>query len=177
MKYIVFIIVFLNTFSNTFAWRFNYDCTDISILDIKFIQYDQVAVTVHGPQRISHPGYYPCCLQQGPMIIGNYKIYTYYQNDPIATIWEGRQWVNGYSEDNLVDSYDCVYGPQPDCDKVYQGAIDYTRTDNFTVSRFFPPGEKVTLSMDIYAHCTYDSSTSCYQGCTLNYITDYNLQK
>ncbi|CAB4490590.1 hypothetical protein RhiirA5_507713 [Rhizophagus irregularis] len=181
MKYIVFIIVFLNTFSNIFAWRFDHDCTDISIVDIKFIQNNQVEVTVHGPQRVSHPGYYPCCLQQGPMIIGNYKIYTNNPNDPIATIWVDRQWVNGYSEDNLVDSNNCVYGPQPDCDKVYQGAIDYTRTYDFDASRFPPPGGKVTLSMDIYAHCTFDSnyqgSTSCYQGCSLNYIADYNPQK
>ncbi|PKK65072.1 hypothetical protein RhiirC2_809595 [Rhizophagus irregularis] len=92
MKYIVFIIVFLNTFSNIFAWRFDHDCTDISIVDIKFIQNNQVEVTVHGPQRVSHPGYYPCCLQQGPMIIGNYKIYTNNPNDPIATIWVDRQW-------------------------------------------------------------------------------------
>ncbi|PKY51599.1 hypothetical protein RhiirA4_468735 [Rhizophagus irregularis] len=115
------------------------------------------------------------------MIIGNYKIYTNNPNDPIATIWVDRQWVNGYSEDNLVDSNNCVYGPPPDCDKVYQGAIDYTRTYDFDASRFPPPGGKVTLSMDIYAHCTFDSnyqgSTSCYQGCSLNYIADYNPQK
>ncbi|CAG8694903.1 12066_t:CDS:2 [Rhizophagus irregularis] len=89
MKCIVFIIVFLNTFSNTFAWV--------------LIMIAQVSVTVHGPQRVSNPGHVPCCLQQGPMIIGNYIFYKGNPEYLIATIWEGRKWVNGYSEDNSVD--------------------------------------------------------------------------
>ncbi|RGB43754.1 hypothetical protein C1646_749348 [Rhizophagus diaphanus] len=180
MKYIVFIIVFLNTFSNIFAWGYNYDCTDISVSDIKFTQSNQVEVTVHGPQRVSNPNQFPCCLQQGPMIIGDYKFYINNPNDPIATVWNDRQWVNGYSEDNSVNPNNCSYGPPLDCDKVYEGAIDYTRTDNFDASRFPSPGGQVTLVMDIFAQCTfnpdYKGSTYCYQGCTVNYITVYNPQ-
>ncbi|CAB4434999.1 unnamed protein product [Rhizophagus irregularis] len=178
MKCIVFIIVFLNTFSNTFAWGFNYDCTDISILDTTFTSNNQISVTVHGPQRVSNPGHVPCCLQQGPMIIGNYIFYKSDPEYPIATIWEGRKWVNGYSEDNSVDPNDCIYESQTVCDEVYEGAINYTRVDNFDPSLFPDPGHFVTLSMDIYAHCEFDSSykgrTFCYQGCTINHTADYS---
>lgn len=135
-------------------------------------------VAVHGPPRFTNPEHVPCCLQQGPMIIGNYKIYKDDPNNPLATIWGDRQWVNGYSEDNAVNLNDCgIYGPPLDCDKVYEGEQWYTRTDNFDSSRLVP-GLKVTLAMDIYAHCTfnpdYKGSTYCYQGCTVNYIVDYN---
>ncbi|CAB4407904.1 unnamed protein product [Rhizophagus irregularis] len=181
MKYIVFIIVFLNTFSNAFAWGYNNDCTDISISDIKFTQSNQIEVTVHGPQRVSDPDYLPCCLQQGPMIIGDYKFYTNNPRDPIATVWKGRQWVNGYSEDNSADPNDCLYYAPVDCDKYYEGAIDYTRTDIFDASRFPPPGGQVTLVMDIFAHCTFDTNfagkTYCHQACEVNYSTVYNPQK
>ncbi|CAB4380730.1 unnamed protein product [Rhizophagus irregularis] len=155
MKCIVFIIVFLNTFSNTFAWGFNYDCTDISFLNIEFTSNHQVAVTVHGPQRVSISGHVPCCLQQGPMIIGNYRFYKDKDNlkDLIATIWKGRQWVNGYSENNSVDPNDCAYGSHTDCDKVYQGAIEYKRADYFDPSIFPSPGESVIIAMDVFSLC------------------------
>ncbi|POG70110.1 hypothetical protein GLOIN_2v1776179 [Rhizophagus irregularis DAOM 181602=DAOM 197198] len=132
--------VFLNTFSNIFAWDYNYDCTDISISDIKFTQSNQVEVTAHGPQRYSNREHFPCCLHQGPMLISNYTFfYTNEPNNPIATtVWKHRQWVNGYSEDNSVELDDYLYWPPPDCDKeVYQGAINYTRTNNFDASRAY----------------------------------------
>ncbi|CAB4474436.1 unnamed protein product [Rhizophagus irregularis] len=115
---------------------------------------DSVAVTVHGPQRVSNPGHVPCCLQQGPMIIGNYRFYKDKDNlkDPIATIWKGRQWINGYSENNSVDPNDRVYRSQTDCDKVYQGAIEYKRADYFDPSMFPSPGESVIIAMDSPYH-------------------------
>ncbi|GBC30814.2 hypothetical protein GLOIN_2v1479435 [Rhizophagus irregularis DAOM 181602=DAOM 197198] len=78
----------------------------------------------------------------------------------IATIWEGRKW------------------SQTVCDEVYEGAIDYTRVDNFEPFLFPDPGERVTLLMDVYVHCEFDSSykgrTFCHQGCTINHTTNYN---
>jgi hypothetical protein len=137
---------------------------------------------VHGPQKESNPGKYYCCLQQGPQIIGDYFFYTNNPNDPISTTWKGRNWVNGYTQDNVVQINDCL-SQTLDCDKAYEGAVDNTRSDIIDVSKFPPPGDqtKVTLQMTIYAHCYYDSDytgkTVCLQGCTLNYIVPYNPPK
>uniref|UniRef100_U9U8S4 Uncharacterized protein n=1 Tax=Rhizophagus irregularis (strain DAOM 181602 / DAOM 197198 / MUCL 43194) TaxID=747089 RepID=U9U8S4_RHIID len=64
----------------------------------------------------------------------------------------GRQWINGYSENNSVDPNDCVYRSQTDCDKVYQGAIEYKRADYFDPSMFPSPGESVIIAMDSPYH-------------------------
>ncbi|PKY21508.1 hypothetical protein RhiirB3_385720 [Rhizophagus irregularis] len=169
----------LTSFSGSSTFVF---LVDINILDVKFTQSNQIEVTVHGPQRVSDPDYLPCCLQQGPMIIGDYKFYTNNPRDPIATVWKGRQWVNGYFEDNSADPNDCLsYYAPVDCDKYYEEEIDYTRTDIFDASRFPPPGGQVTLVMDIFAHCTFDThfggNTYCHQACEVNYSTVYYPQK
>uniref|UniRef100_U9U9T8 Uncharacterized protein n=1 Tax=Rhizophagus irregularis (strain DAOM 181602 / DAOM 197198 / MUCL 43194) TaxID=747089 RepID=U9U9T8_RHIID len=100
------------------------------------------------------------------MLISNYTFfYTNEPNNPIATtVWKHRQWVNGYSEDNSVELDDYLYWPPPDCDKEVP-----------------PPGEKVIVLMDIFAHCLFDPDESghtyCYRGCEVRIITDYNPQK
>ncbi|PKK57627.1 hypothetical protein RhiirC2_797701, partial [Rhizophagus irregularis] len=91
-------------------------------------------------------------------------------------------WVNGYFEDNSADPNDCLsYYAPVDCDKYYEGEIDYTRTDIFDASRFPPLGGQVTLVMDIFAHCTFDThfggNTYCHQACEVNYSTVYYPQK
>uniref|UniRef100_U9SK90 Uncharacterized protein n=1 Tax=Rhizophagus irregularis (strain DAOM 181602 / DAOM 197198 / MUCL 43194) TaxID=747089 RepID=U9SK90_RHIID len=77
-----------------------------------------------------------------------------------------------------IQMYDCNYESQTVCDEVYEGAIDYTRVDNFEPFLFPDPGERVTLLMDVYVHCEFDSSykgrTFCHQGCTINHTTNYN---
>lgn len=69
------------------------------------------------------------------MIIGNYYFFTINSNNPIATLWKDRTWVSGYSEDNAANLEDCLNGSF-DCNTLYEGAIDYTRIDNFDPKNF-----------------------------------------
>ncbi|RGB39413.1 hypothetical protein C1646_803503 [Rhizophagus diaphanus] len=172
MKYIVFIIVLFFMSFKTFAWKYDQNCTDFSINDIKFTQKNRVTVTVHGPQK--KVGGDICCLQQGVMMIGNYFINPWVETSSTISvpIWKDREWVNGYSENNIVNPQNCE---NLNCNTIYEGEVDYTRADNFGSSSYIHPGTLVTLSMDVYGHCIYESGeTMCYQGCTISHLANYD---
>ncbi|PKY50880.1 hypothetical protein RhiirA4_424091 [Rhizophagus irregularis] len=169
MKYIVVIIVLFLIFHKTFAWKYTEDCTE-------FTQKNQVTVTVHGPSKFENPEHAPCCLQQGPMIIGDYKFYNPASTNPtdlISTVWDGRQWVNGYSEDKSANIYDCL-SRSFNCNTLYEGEVDYTHSDNFDSSKFPSLTGLVLLQMTVYAYCHYERHTTCERGCTLTSLVAYN---
>jgi hypothetical protein len=115
------------------------------------------------------------CYQGGVEIIKLYRFETQ-DGKRLYTLWEGRHWVNGYNEVNVSGGRD---GQVQSCDKcgaLYEGAIDYNRTDNYDPKNFPPPGSRVYLRMTVYTRCIYNrygEETQC-NGCYLDKSFEYN---
>ncbi|GET64088.1 uncharacterized protein OCT59_005956 [Rhizophagus irregularis] len=170
MKYMVFIIVSFLIFFKTIAFKAfdqcgrdgtNFDATS----GIKFLSNHQVELLLTGLHSKKNPGNFPCCVQQGPMIISNYTFFNR-NNSHIYTIIpeHKRLWVNGYTRTDILNANDCSSG-NFDCNSLYQGSNSYTRADNYDPKKFFQPGENIVVEITIYSHCFHHLETVCLTTC------------
>ncbi|UZO00745.1 uncharacterized protein OCT59_011864 [Rhizophagus irregularis] len=167
MKLIVFIIVLFLMFFKTFAFVTYGDCdNDGSIVsEIIFPAAGVVRLQLVQPDKRDDPNLYPCCLQQGVMLLENYMIYKDDgSKDPLFTFVGDRTWVNGYDGSNILQKDDDCDRSSFKCDQLYEGDYAYTRFDNFDASKL-TPGDAIIVSMTTYSHCYYASETICVGSC------------
>ncbi|PKY55655.1 hypothetical protein RhiirA4_475268 [Rhizophagus irregularis] len=169
MKHIVLTIILFLIFFKTFALKSSVNCDDIyfdSAEGIKFLANHQVELTISGPHKVESPGNFTCCLQQGPMMVGNYKFSK--GGTTIYTVLSDVTWENGYNMGNILDANNClskIWGKYFDCNTIYEGQYEYTRVDNYDPTKFPSPGEAIGLEFTVYAHCFNQCETICLKSC------------
>ncbi|PKY55295.1 hypothetical protein RhiirA4_548665 [Rhizophagus irregularis] len=170
MKYMVFIIVSFLIFFKTFAFK-GFDQCDRDFTDfdatsgIKFLSNHQIELTLEGPKSRDNPGNFPCCLQQGPMIISNYTFHNRDHSLIYTIVPENKRiLVNGYTRTDIINANDCSSG-NFDCNSLYQGSFIYTRADNYDPTKFFKPGENIGVGITVYSACFHHLETVCLTTC------------
>ncbi|CAB4395463.1 unnamed protein product [Rhizophagus irregularis] len=178
MNHIAFIIVSFLIFCKTFAFKYYNNCSDgpafDGIDDIVFLSNHQIELILEGPKQAENSGNFPCCLQQGPMIISNYTFYNR-NHSLIYTIIPEKtnEWVNEYTENSILNVDDCTNGTF-NCNKIYQGQYHYTRADNYDPNHFFSPGENIGVGLTVYAKCFQHIETVCLTSCWFTAGIIYN---
>ncbi|CAB4439462.1 unnamed protein product [Rhizophagus irregularis] len=168
MKHIILTIILFLIFLKTFAIKSSVNCDDFYFdpEGIKFLANHQVELTINGPHKVESPGSFTCCLQQGPMMVGNYKFSK--GGTTIYTVLSDITWENGYNMGNILDANNCLsksWGKYFDCNTIYEGQYEYTRVDNYDPTNFPSPGETIGLEFTVYAHCFNQCETICLKSC------------
>lgn len=143
--------------------------------DIKFLENHQVELTIDGPDKVENIGSLPCCLQQGPMMIGNYSFY--YKGSIIYNVISNPTWENGYTMENILDANNCLskdWGKHLDCSTVYEAQHTCTRADNYDPTKFPSPGETIGFAVTVYAHCFNYYETTCLRSCLITGAIPYD---